>query len=81
LARDELPHFIPSSALASTLSIEGPSLRKTVERIRKQTTRAFQDAYGTAPEPDAIIESRSWQGYRLNPRTVNVSTRREVTAR
>ena len=72
LARGEPPRFTLSSDLTRMLSIEDGYLRTTVKRIRDRASESLRDKYGLSPAPDVIIQSQQWEGYRLNPRRVEV---------
>ena len=83
LERNGTPQFTPSSSLARALGIDDDYLRKTVERIRARICKAACERLGVAPQPDAVIESRQWDGYRLNPLKVEVTdlvVRNDATA-
>ena len=72
LARGESPRFTLSGELTRTLGIDDGYLRTTVKRIRDRVAKAIQTRYGISPAPDVIIQSQQWDGYRLNPRRVEV---------
>jgi hypothetical protein len=62
-----------TSTLAKRLQVRQPTVRQRVLRIRKRLFDWFAEDY---PLPqDALIESSSWEGYRINPavRLLNLS--------
>ncbi len=60
--------YTSARKLAETFSIREPTLRKRVNRFRKQAAERFEDRDGLPLMQDAIIETRDWKGYRINPR-------------
>ena len=72
LAGGESPRFLMSSELTRMLSIDDGYLRITVKRIRDRASKSLQDKYGLLPALDVIIQSQQWDGYRLNPRRLQV---------
>jgi hypothetical protein len=59
--------FTAARMLASRLSIEEQTLRRRVSRFRRVVARSWERHVGHPLRNDAIIESKGWQGYRLNP--------------
>jgi hypothetical protein len=64
--------FVEARELCRRLIIEEPALRQLVKRTRESIEETMQAARGTALRGDAFIETRRWEGYRLNPRLVKV---------
>jgi hypothetical protein len=60
--------YTSARKLAETFAIREPTLRKRVNRFRKQAAERFEDRDGLPLMQDAIIETREWKGYRINPR-------------
>ncbi len=60
--------FVPSARLEEQLGISNYALRRRIERLRRKITAAFLGYLGQQADPQLIIESSQWQGYRLNPR-------------
>ena len=60
--------YTSARKLAETFSIREPALRRRVNRFRKQAAERFEDRNGLPLMQDAIIETREWKGYRINPR-------------
>jgi hypothetical protein len=56
-----------ASEVAAMLSIDEPSLRRRVCRFRKAVSSRFEEHCGLPLSQDAIIETKEWSGYRLNP--------------
>jgi 7-cyano-7-deazaguanine synthase in queuosine biosynthesis len=71
-----LPHeeYALASArdLASTLNIAEETVRRRINRARRQIAEAIGAAGLSVPPDDAIIENIPWSGYRLNPDTTRV---------
>ena len=59
--------YTPSRRLADELSVEEPTLHRRVSRFRKLAAGLFEKYLGFPLMQDAIIESKGWQGYQLNP--------------
>ena len=59
--------YTSARELAETFAIREPTLRKRVNRFRKQAAERFEDRNGVPLMQDAIIETREWKGYRINP--------------
>ncbi len=53
--------------LADVLSIEEATLRRRVSRFRQRIADLFVRHFGFPLAQDAVIETREWKGYRLNP--------------
>jgi 7-cyano-7-deazaguanine synthase in queuosine biosynthesis len=66
--------FTPARALAKALGISEESLRRRISTFRHKVADLFQEQCGLPLAADSIIESKNWQGYRLNPRVRLVST-------
>lgn len=64
--------FVEARELCRRLRIEEPALRQLVKRTRESIEETTQAARGPAVRGDAFIETRRWEGYRLNPRLVRV---------
>ena len=60
--------YTSARELAETFAIREPTLRRRVNRFRKQAAERFEDRNGLPLMQDAIIETREWKGYRINPR-------------
>jgi len=65
--------FIRASTLAKAVGITQESLRRRISTFRRKIAGLFQDRCGLPLTGDSILESRNWQGYRLNPRVRVVS--------
>jgi 7-cyano-7-deazaguanine synthase in queuosine biosynthesis len=65
--------YLPAKALAHELGMDEASLRRGIFRVRKRVADAFVESAGLVLTDDALIESRPWKGYRLNPAVVLVS--------
>jgi hypothetical protein len=59
--------YVRAAVLASELSVEEPTLRRQVNRFRKAVCSRFEEYCGLPLSQDAIIETKEWSGYRLNP--------------
>jgi hypothetical protein len=59
--------YVRAVVLANALSIEEPTLRRRVHRFRQAVCRRFEEHCGLPLSQDAIIETKEWSGYRLNP--------------
>jgi hypothetical protein len=66
--------FTPARALARALRITDESLRRRISAFRRKVATLFQKQCGLPLAADSIIETRNWQGYRLNPRVHLVSS-------
>ncbi|MBO6716749.1 MAG: 7-cyano-7-deazaguanine synthase [Rhizobiaceae bacterium] len=53
--------------LTSALSVDDTTLRRRVTRFRKRVAEAFDRRHGLSLSSEAVIESATWKGYRLNP--------------
>ena len=60
--------YTSARELAETFAIHEATLRRRVNRFRKQAAERFEDRNGLPLMQDAIIESKDWHGYRINPR-------------
>ena len=64
---------VPGEALARKLGIEGATVRKRVHRFRCQISRDFRVKLGRVIDDNDVIENqREWNGYRFNPRMVQI---------
>ena len=59
--------FIESGDLCGRLNTDDDALRSRVLRVRRKIAQAFDSHAGLPLRNNAVIESRSWKGYRLNP--------------
>jgi 7-cyano-7-deazaguanine synthase in queuosine biosynthesis len=59
--------YTSSRRLAAELSVGEHTLRRRVSRFRKLAAQLCEEYLGFPLMQDAIIESKGWQGYRLNP--------------
>lgn len=59
--------YLNAKELAKGLCVEEASLRRLVSRIRRAIFTDFQRRIGMPLSHNAVIDSRSWRGYRLNP--------------
>jgi 7-cyano-7-deazaguanine synthase in queuosine biosynthesis len=60
--------FTSSRSLARTLEKTEESLRRQISRFRRKVARLFEERCGFCLPADSVIETRNWEGYRLNPR-------------
>ena len=67
------PPFVPLQKVADALDVDQDYVRKIVERVRKRIAAEFEKRLGFAPSPGALIESKQWKGYRLNPDKVDIA--------
>jgi len=58
--------FVPAVQLAASLKVSEHSIRQTVARLRSNMKQQLARRGETLPAC-AVIESRGWRGYRLNP--------------
>jgi hypothetical protein len=56
-----------SSALIKKLKISEVVLRRRVERLRKTVAKSYEERLGLAISADAVIQTKRWHGYRMNP--------------
>jgi len=59
--------YTAARTLAARLSIDEQTLRRRVSRLRKLVAQSCVEHLGLPLSNDAIIQSKAWQGYRLNP--------------
>jgi hypothetical protein len=59
--------YTAAPSLAAGLSVDEATLRRRVSRLRRTVARMCVEHLGFPLEQDALIESKSWQGYRINP--------------
>jgi 7-cyano-7-deazaguanine synthase in queuosine biosynthesis len=65
--------FIQARTIAKAIGITEESLRRRISTFRRNVATLFQEQCGLPLAADSVIENRSWQGYRLNPRVRVVS--------
>ena len=59
--------YVGSSQLTRKLSLSDFGLRRRVERFRKTVANSYERCLGLPISADAVIQTRRWQGYRMNP--------------
>ena len=59
--------FTSASKLAEQFGIGQQALRQRILRTRAAISKSFETKIGAVVENDDVIETNSWQGYRLNP--------------
>jgi hypothetical protein len=59
--------YMPARSLAGSLTIEEQSLRQIVSRFRRKAANLFAEHVGYPLAQDEIIETKGWNGYRINP--------------
>jgi len=59
--------YVSTRTLTKTLGASELALRRRVERLRRKVAESYEKRFGLVLAGDALIQSRSWQGYRLNP--------------
>ena len=59
--------YIGSSQLTKKLRMSDVGLRRRVERFRKTVANSYERCLGLPISGDAVIQTRRWQGYRMNP--------------
>ncbi|MBI0535681.1 hypothetical protein D9599_08855 [Roseomonas sp. KE2513] len=59
--------FVPTRSLATAVGTTEDSLRHFVVGLRKTLTEQSRTAFGVPFQLDDVIDSRKFQGYRLNP--------------
>lgn len=69
---NECHHLISARDLADRFEVNEETIRRRVNRARRQFATLIEAAGATAPPEDAIIENIPWRGYRLNPDTTRV---------
>lgn len=62
--------FLQSRKLAARIKSEDDPLRKLVSRLRKQLTDQYEASTGFPLDQEDLVQTRHWQGYRLNPHVV-----------
>ena len=60
-------HYLGSAHLTKVLKVTDVGLRRRVERVRKHVAESFERRFGVPIGVDSLIQSKRWQGYRLNP--------------
>lgn len=69
--------YCGTKRLTGELRVDDTTLRRQVTRFRKKVAEAFERRHGLSLSSEAIIESRTWKGYRLNP-NIRLVTAEEV---
>jgi hypothetical protein len=64
--------FISAKELCRQIGCGQETLRKRVNRCRKQIAQIASEADSCPPPIDAVIENHPWYGYRLNPDRVRI---------
>lgn len=59
--------YCRTKQLIRQLGIDDTTLRRRVTRFRRKVADEFERRHGLSLSSEAVIESRKWQGYRLNP--------------
>ena len=59
--------YVRAVVLANALKVEEATLRRQVHRFRQAVCRRFEKYCGLPLTKNAIIETKEWSGYRLNP--------------
>jgi 7-cyano-7-deazaguanine synthase in queuosine biosynthesis len=59
--------YTAAPSLAAGLSVDEATVRRRVSRLRRTVAHLCVEYLGFPLEQDALIESKSWQGYRINP--------------
>ena len=59
--------YTAAPSLAAELSVDEATLRRRVSRLRRTVAHMCVEHLGFPLAQDALIESKSWQGYRINP--------------
>jgi 7-cyano-7-deazaguanine synthase in queuosine biosynthesis len=59
--------YVSTGELTAALDIDDHALRRRVERIRDKISGALAKAGAVSTDREIVIQSRSWDGYRLNP--------------
>jgi hypothetical protein len=59
--------YVGSHELTEALKVTDNTLRRRVLRLRRGVAEAFQNYLGLTLSGDAVIQSSSWQGYRIHP--------------
>lgn len=59
--------YLKAAKLAERLRIDLPSLRRRVSRARRKLEAGFLNRFDQQLDSEDIIQSKEWNGYRLNP--------------
>ena len=65
--------FTSGHSLAGALSVSEASVRRCIHRLRRRVADAFLEHAALPLSANALIENRSWKGYRLNPKALILS--------
>jgi hypothetical protein len=74
-------NFVPSRSIANDLGMTLENLRQLVNRTRRDLEKQFEATIGYTLDQEDIIQSRSWQGYRLNPFLIQIDIRQAASSR
>jgi 7-cyano-7-deazaguanine synthase in queuosine biosynthesis len=66
-AGDDTASFVPTAKLLAALHIEEDALSRRIERLRSRISTALEASGMSGSDRQAVIESKQWHGYRLNP--------------
>lgn len=66
-AGDDTASFVPTAKLLAALRIEEDVLSRRIERLRSRIATALDASGMSGSDRQAVIESKPWHGYRLNP--------------
>ena len=64
--------YVATAKIVKALAVEENTLRRRIERLRDRIQAALASNEIDIGERDTVIESKSWDGYRLNPSTVRL---------
>lgn len=59
--------YLSSRFLTTTLDVDVDALRRRIERLRDRIAAGLTAAGIESVDQDVVIQSKSWNGYRLNP--------------
>jgi hypothetical protein len=59
--------YVPTSALIEELGIQEHSLRQRLAKFRRRAATIALDRWGLPLSKDAIVQTKPWTGFRLNP--------------
>jgi 7-cyano-7-deazaguanine synthase in queuosine biosynthesis len=59
--------YTAASQLAAEVSTSEQTVRRQVSRLRAAIARLCKDHFGFPLRQDAVIETKDWRGYRINP--------------
>jgi 7-cyano-7-deazaguanine synthase in queuosine biosynthesis len=60
-------NYVPTAKLLTALGMEEDALAHRVERLRNRIAEALKATGHPADDRQAVIQSKKWHGYRLNP--------------